>query len=447
MTVADPFISVARPHAGQAEAAANIRAFLSNSLLSPDKGAETVGLAQDRYSLRTAPQWIGPQLEDLQLAYHQVTAELNSTTDNPLIDVAGGRIHHGGNFQAAAVTSAMEKTKMALPNLGRLLFAQATELVDNSRNKGLPPNLSADDPSLSFTCKGFDVNMAAYMSELASLTHPVSSHVVSAEMGNQSVNSLGLIAARGALESVEVLSLMVATQLYMLCQALDLRCMHLEFVKVAKPAMANLVLQHFGPLVQHDYDLARLADAAWVSLLEKWNEISRLDLPDRASTTMQNSVGVICDSLRAVPMNQPLQGSLFDVVGQYQQAAAATLVEAYDQTRSEFFRNPTTLHYIGDISKAVYLFVRQGLGVPMHRGLVDHPSLLNAGSATLNNGTANGHANGHDTAPNTVLNEGGTTQKRILGSQASEIYVSIRNGQLYSHVMEAWGLIQDLQQM
>lgn len=33
--------------------------------------------------------------------------------------------------------------------------------MDNMLSKGLPPNLSADDPSLSFTFKGFDVNIAA----------------------------------------------------------------------------------------------------------------------------------------------------------------------------------------------------------------------------------------------------------------------------------------------
>ena len=48
-----------------------------------------------RYALRTSPQWIGPQLEDLSLAQDQITIESNSTTDNPLVDVEGSTIHHG----------------------------------------------------------------------------------------------------------------------------------------------------------------------------------------------------------------------------------------------------------------------------------------------------------------------------------------------------------------
>lgn len=36
-------------------------------------------LRQDRYPLRTAPQFIGPQLEDLQSAFKMITQECNSS--------------------------------------------------------------------------------------------------------------------------------------------------------------------------------------------------------------------------------------------------------------------------------------------------------------------------------------------------------------------------------
>lgn len=59
-----------------------------------------VVFASDRYSLRTASQWLGPTLEDLSLANTQITVELNSATDNPLIDasISQPRLLHGGNF-------------------------------------------------------------------------------------------------------------------------------------------------------------------------------------------------------------------------------------------------------------------------------------------------------------------------------------------------------------
>lgn len=179
----DHFISAIRPHRGQVEAASNIRHFLHGSRLVRGLGSrrdtrEASGLLyQDRYALRTSPQWIGPQLEDLQLANEQVTVELNSTTDNPLFDVPNQKTHHGGNFQAASITSAMEKTRLSLQMIGKMLFAQSSELINPMLNNGLPPNLAADEPSLSFTMKGVDIGMASYMSELAFVANPVATHV------------------------------------------------------------------------------------------------------------------------------------------------------------------------------------------------------------------------------------------------------------------------------
>lgn len=83
----DPFIhKVARPHPGQIEAAENIFNLLKGSKLAQLGHEEEVTieedagtLRQDRYSLRTAPQFIGPQLEDLLSALKMVTQECNSS--------------------------------------------------------------------------------------------------------------------------------------------------------------------------------------------------------------------------------------------------------------------------------------------------------------------------------------------------------------------------------
>jgi len=88
-----------------------------------------------------------------------VQIELNSTTDNPLIEVATGQIHHGGNFQAMAVTNAMEKTRLSLQHFGKLIFSQVTELINPSMSRGLAANLAATDPSLNFHLKGVDIGI------------------------------------------------------------------------------------------------------------------------------------------------------------------------------------------------------------------------------------------------------------------------------------------------
>ncbi|KAK8867750.1 phenylalanine ammonia-lyase [Apiospora arundinis] len=227
-----PFIGRVRPHPGQVDSARNIYSFLSGSKLATSHLTKNAGeLAQDRYSIRTASQWIGPVLENLQLAFSQITIELNSVTDNPLIDtsVPGGHIHHGGNFQARAVTSAVEKLRQDLQALGRMLFAQCAELINPATSRGLPPNLCApkDGPARSFLFKGVDIMIAALVSELGFLANPVGTHVMTAEMGNQGLNSMALVSARYTLTAADVLAQMAAAHLIALCQALDLRALEL----------------------------------------------------------------------------------------------------------------------------------------------------------------------------------------------------------------------------
>ena len=115
---------------------------------------------------------------------------LQKATDNPLFDGETGKAHHGGNFQAMAVSNAMEKTRLALAHIGKLLFAQSTELLNPAMNKGLPPSLAASDPSLDYHGKGVDTATAAYASELGFLASPVTTHIQSAEMHNQAVKSV-----------------------------------------------------------------------------------------------------------------------------------------------------------------------------------------------------------------------------------------------------------------
>lgn len=232
----EPFIAQVRPHPGQVDSARTIKAFLSGSqLLNRHDSQNEATLRQDRYSIRTASQWIGPVLEDFCLAHDQLTIELNSVTDNPLIETATGRVFHGGNFQGRAVTSAAEKLRQGLQSIGRMLFAQCTEMINPTTSWGLPPNLCSDDANDSFLFKGLDVVVAGLTSELGFLANPVGSHVQTAEMGNQSLNSLALISARYTLEAVDVLSQIASAHLMVLCQALDLRSIEIEGRKDAPP--------------------------------------------------------------------------------------------------------------------------------------------------------------------------------------------------------------------
>lgn len=139
-----------------------------------------------------------------------------------------GRVLHGGNFQARAVTSAVEKLRQGVQSLGRMLFAQCTEMINPATSWGLLLNLVSGDANDSFLFKGLDVAVAALTSELGFLANPVGSHVQTAEMGNQALNSLALVSARYTLEAVDVLAQLASAYLLVLCQALDLRDIEIE---------------------------------------------------------------------------------------------------------------------------------------------------------------------------------------------------------------------------
>ena len=91
----DPFIhDECRPHPGQVEVARTIYSLLEGSSFatSAEHGEEEASidddkgvLRQDRYPLRTSPQFLGPQVEDILSALDTVTLECNSSKPRPFL--------------------------------------------------------------------------------------------------------------------------------------------------------------------------------------------------------------------------------------------------------------------------------------------------------------------------------------------------------------------------
>ena len=358
----DPIFAELRPHPGQIEAARNIHGFLSGSAMTTDSADHRgQSLRQDRYSIRTASQWIGPVLEDLLLANRQVIIECNSATDNPLIDVErDGRSFHGGNFQAKVITSAMEKTRSGLQSLGQMLFAQCTELINPKLNFGLPANLTADQPSESFVMKPLDIMVAALQSELGFLSNSAGSHVQSAEMGNQALNSLALISARYTHTALDVLTQLASAHVLALCQALDLRAMKIKFLATFKPLLMNITEEILATTLSTREEFQDLQSLLWQKFNTLLDQTASMDTTPRFLYVVRSLQPTILDLASTLPETILL-------LKKWTVCCSTRAAEVFGHCRDEYCASPDASPYLGVASCRIYQFVRNDLSVPFLR--------------------------------------------------------------------------------
>jgi phenylalanine ammonia-lyase len=177
---------------------------------------------QSPYSLRCAPQGLGPMLEALEQARLVIEREANSVNDNPLIDPGADRVYHTGNFYGGHIARAMDGLKLDLANLANWLHAVMALLMDERFSNGLPPGLS---PHVG-VYQGFKGMQLVHTSLVTAIRHwagPSLIHTLPTEQYNQDIVSLGTHAALTAGDIVGLLKNVVAITLLSAAQAVDLR--------------------------------------------------------------------------------------------------------------------------------------------------------------------------------------------------------------------------------
>ncbi|WP_290819350.1 histidine ammonia-lyase [Halovivax sp.] len=151
---AHPSLHEVRPHAGQRESAARIRALTADSeIVESHRNCDRV---QDAYSLRCLPQVHGAVRDALAHLREAVEIELNSATDNPLVfDAADAdprasgtdraAVLSGGNFHGEPLALRLDYLTGALTELAAISERRVDRILNpNLQEPHLPPFLAPE---------------------------------------------------------------------------------------------------------------------------------------------------------------------------------------------------------------------------------------------------------------------------------------------------------------
>lgn len=245
-----------RPHPGQVSVAARMRVLLErDGRLPPPRGASV----QDPYTLRCIPQVVGPVRNVLGHVRQAVAIEINAVTDNPLCFPDEPGVVSGGNFHGHPVALPADYLKVAVASLGTFTERRIASLVD-PRTSNLPAFL-VPEPGIN---SGFMIAQyvaASLASENKTLAHPATVDSIPTSADIEDFNSMGTTAARHLARVVANTETIVAIEVLLAAQALDLarhepwgagtQAAH-RFVRDRIP-----FLERDGPLIYELIDAAR----------------------------------------------------------------------------------------------------------------------------------------------------------------------------------------------
>lgn len=247
----DERIHRARPHAGQLQAAKNLRRMLEGSLIR--ESHLDCQKVQDAYSLRCMPQVHGAVRDTLAHCRHVFEVEMNSAVDNPLVFPeekkvgaarrapgvgAQGVVISGGNFHGEPLAFALDFLAIALGALAGISERRLERLVNPALNEGLPPFLAAE-AGLNSGLMMAQVTAAALVNENKVLSHPASVDSITTSGNKEDYVSMGMTSANKLLRVIGNTRNVLAIEALAAAQAVEFRA-PLQTSKRGRAALAAI---------------------------------------------------------------------------------------------------------------------------------------------------------------------------------------------------------------
>ncbi|MGH3032437.1 MAG: aromatic amino acid lyase [Gaiellaceae bacterium] len=221
VTLLHPAIGEVRPYPGIVFTLARFRALLEGSSLWEPRAARNL---QDPLTFRCLPQVHGAVRDAFAFARGQLEVELNASQENPLVIPGEQRIVSVANFDVLPLAAALDFVRVAFApavtgaceRLEKLLQGPLTGLPD-----GLAPRQGLAENSLG----ELGVAAQALAAEARLLAQPVSFELVTTTHaeGIEDRMTMAPLAARRLSEMVELGERVVAIELVVAAQAVDLR--------------------------------------------------------------------------------------------------------------------------------------------------------------------------------------------------------------------------------
>jgi len=177
-------------------------------------------------------------------------------------------------------------------------------------------------------------------------------------------SSLALISARATINALDVLSMLTASYLYLLCQAFDIRALQADFNRILVPIVEEELFTHFGERLRGRK--FSVSQEILKSMFRMLDSTTTMDAVLRMTKVAGAAVPILVDHLTTDPFADP---STLAAIPAFRSSVASRATDVLVSLRKEYLsgargRAPASKYLNG--TRPIYEFVRLTLDIRMH---------------------------------------------------------------------------------